>query len=453
MKRGFILIFYITYSMEIIAGGHSHNLKGCDKWSYQDWDLYIGKVFSDVLPPVPGSLHFDLDFTKKNKELSSLLKSCANAISKKGLWNCLKRPFMFTVLFEEKNKNRYSYFLSNKEYYKSQPEEKMQLPLEFKNSPYGLPKNWREISAKNGWKWIFFQTQLSDKTSRLVIQIDKKDYQVLLLYEFYDKAKSDDLDLSKIKLIDMQVVEYKKNGKILDKPLVHFREWNDFSSTNKKPILAESVDSCIKCHPAGPRAIYPKENPTHALEMSKNTSLTKFNDAIVLDSAVDWKHIIDPLFFPSKITIGSKGGCTDCHDGETRNSLSLITDDGKFAFNTFHDQLVMPKQMPPMSKPDELTYLEREEIFKSMQLEYYKKLREWILEFKCSSIEDERLVEYIENLTSKVLSAPKTYIHQGDIRVGTDGYRSIINGDRHIFKTKDDAIEYISKEKTKATQK
>ena len=104
---------------------------------------------------------------------------------------------------------------------------------------------------------------------------------------------------------------------------------------------------------------------------------------------LDYSLYFDPKYFPTHVKVGERWGCTDCHDGRSRNTLAYLVDSyGGFAHFNLHRKLVEEKSMPPGQSDAPDPEDTRTKAFIEIAKDYNDQIRNWLTENKCSEHED-----------------------------------------------------------------
>jgi hypothetical protein len=334
----------------------------CKDWSQADWDRYIDSRLSD-----------DFFVDEVGWNLQNMKEGCPENVAKNGLEPCLDRILGYSSHFRpfKPRSGMFSGLMSDKDYYASQPQDIMQLPQELSSTSGILPKNWREIANKNGWKYALFASDTGN-SSRLVMHVPGEKYDRLLVYFSYDSRNNDPTTYVGVQ---MQAIEKRTTRP----PKLHFRSWG-YSPVTKAPVVAVSGGRCITCHINGPRAIVPRGGPHFATEIGGAANLTEFNRLIVHRGPIDYSQYYNPKYFPHDLEVGDK--CMGCHNGEQRSSLAFnIDESGEFFMAGILRKVVDEETMPKTTM--RMTHKDRVDTVYETAADYRNKLRKWLTQTKC----------------------------------------------------------------------
>jgi hypothetical protein len=359
----------------------------CKSWTTSEWDLYLSNMLKFYVvgsepqglissQPSPSDYLGTL-----NQTLRDAQDYCKNQVAQLGLNRCLDRIMGFSSQFAGGGKGMFSARMTDEEYYASQPPGVMELPPEFAKAPNGLPKNWREIAKKNGWKWALFDSGTSSQT-RLVMYIPGKVYDRMLVYYTFD---SENHDPTTFESVQMQGIENRSDNGL---PKYFFKSWG-FHPPDGLPQPQVSGGRCVSCHVSGPRAIVPrthsKYDPTITPELGGVASIDELNDLMVRKKPLDYSPYYDLKYFPSHMQVGSNHQCIECHNGKQRNSLSFsVTQFGEFNFMNV-DRKVDTERTMPKQPWAEWTSRERQKAATELDWEFRTKLGAWLSEKKCDA--------------------------------------------------------------------
>ena len=357
--------------------------ESCQSWAPTDWDRYLNSTLLDsyILQKYPAVIHL---------KLAEQTAACPKQVQELGLSKCLDRISGFTRHFLRKG-GMFSSLMSDQEYYASQPQEIMELPTELKESAHGLPQNWRQLAAKNGWKYVLFRSNTSFSTegqNRLILRLPGEKYDRLLLYFSEEKANSDP---TTYRGLQMQAIEHNPSG-ANGMARYYFRSWN-FTGPGATPRVSVSGGRCVSCHINGPRAIVPKGNPEFATELGGVSTLREFNRLLTPKKALDYSPYYDLKNFPVDMPLGASHSCLECHNSYDRKSLAFsVNDDSRadsrifeiFNLENLHRKVRLEKTMPAFDG-ETLSDDDRYKLVYSLRDEYYTLLKAWLTETKCST--------------------------------------------------------------------
>jgi hypothetical protein len=365
-ENRFLLSLYCFLSVFLVSFYSFGQALNCQQWTSAEFDKYIQQKMPKILRYIP-------DACSVLKEIDS---SCPNR--KAELSQCLSRMYGYFGQFCNR-KGIYSTIMTDSEYFASIPKDAQELPEELQNS--SLPKNWREIAKKNGWKYVLFHSGTAS-TGRLIFYIPGPKYDKLVLYSGMGFPPSS--DPTTYGQVQMQSIEKARDGKNLDQAKYFLQGW-EFNGPNGKPKHSTYGGSCVACHLNGPRSISPVDQPAFKTELGGVKDINEFNRLVVYNGKLDYSPYYDLQNFPTHLQVGENTNCTDCHNGDKRSSLAFsITTRGNFHEDNIHRKVITESTMPPNEK---LTDEERNKIVDYLIPEYKIKLEKWLTETKCTSIE------------------------------------------------------------------
>lgn len=341
----------------------------CQNWTAAEWDQFLDQNIN------PKQYYPELTYSK----IKAAKEQCTENISKAGLEPCFSRISGYYDQFVPGKGGMFTSKMNDRDYYNSQPPEAVELPPELKNATNALPKNWKEVAEKNGWKWALFHSGTANEP-RLVMYLPAKGdekYDRLLVYYAFSKSN----DPTTYVGLQMQSIEKTKDP--TQPAQYHFKSWG-FNGVDGTPLPRASGGRCVSCHISGPRAIEPAKNPVFQTELGGVTNLEAFNK-LILRKNLDYSQYYDLKNFPSHLKVG-EGKCTGCHDGTSRNSLSYsLNSDGSFYAENIHRKVVREETMPAVDG-EMLTREERATLAKYVQDDYDTKIKQWLTETKCTSL-------------------------------------------------------------------
>lgn len=336
--------------------------ENCDSWNKIDWDTYIQfKLFS--------SEYGDHILER----LREIIKRCKSNYKANGINKCTQRIENYYKQFDDRGKGMYSTILSDEDYVESIPREASQLPDELKNSPRGLPPNWKELAQKKGWQYVIFHSDTGD-SARLVMRVPGKNYDKLLVYH---ASKNKTFDVNNLEGVQMQAIEKNKSSH----PQYYFKSFDFEQSPRKIPWHSVQGGRCVQCHWNGPRAIVPNSSPNFPTELGGVKSVEEFNSLIVMNTQPDLSPFYDLKNFPTKLQVGTN--CKSCHDGKTRASLAFsVGYYGDLELHQIHRKVIDEKSMP-LGASNQLARTEREAIVENIKKEYRREIQKWLTETPC----------------------------------------------------------------------
>lgn len=354
----------------------SFTVPECFNWTHSKWDEFLKTLVDQLLN---SSANSELLYRK----FQETYDQCREAIELLNINSCLARVNGYLKQFGKSGKNHmFSGILSNDDYYSNQPEERMQLPPELARAKNGLPKNWKEIAEKKGWKYALFHSG-SSYQNRLVIIIPGEEYEQRLVFFTFDPSLQDPTEFDGG--LQMQMIEKKIKGVDLKRPRIHFRSWG-LKGPGGLPRLNHSGGRCADCHPNGPRALIPSSLKKLKPTFSPGMDLASFNKLIIVDSTVDLPGVYEREHMPESMTISNK--CNYCHDGELRSSLSRMVDgSGRPEPFLIMEKVELDKSMPANNYDTKLNEGDgRHKLTVSIEKEFKDKLSSWLLDIKCTKL-------------------------------------------------------------------
>ncbi len=336
----------------------------CENWNKQEWDKYINESLL-------------VDGARPNailSKLKSVTDTCKVSFEKNNIGLCTKRIEGYYKQVISQGGGMYSAIMSDKDYLASIPKEASELPLELQNLPKGLPKDWRDLAKKNGWKYALFHSGTGN-SARLVIHVPGKDYDKLLVYYAFDSRNSDP---SNYDGVQMQAIQKTKDSTLPPKYYFNSFGFNGHGATPQAKLFG---GRCVTCHSSGPRAIVPQKNPDFKTELGGVSSLEEFNNLIVQKKPPDLSPYYDLKNFPTHLKVGSY--CYQCHNGTDRSSLALsVSRSGELYTGEFHRKVVTEETMP-RELYETVDKNDRKKMVRGLETEFITELRKWMTETKC----------------------------------------------------------------------
>jgi len=369
------LIVVVTLVLAILLkDGGTQSLTStasCENWSRADWDAYLARIsrLDRFLYQVPEQMAMAVEAT---------MQSCPANVQKNQIVACTERILAYGKQFTASRVGLFSTLMPDDQYLALQPPEAMKLPAELQSAAHGLPKNWRAVANKNGWKYALFCSNTNIE-SRLVMFLPGQSYDRMLLY-FCDGVNPDPTTYP---LMQMDVVVKKENGVKLKKPKQYFRTLA-FGEDDLRPTSQSSTGGCVGCHVNGPRAIEPRKRPAFPTELGGVENIDQLNSLLVHDEIFDLNLYYDLKTMPTHLQVGRTWGCNQCHDGDRRRSLALSLNlGGSFNKEDIYNKIVVDQTMPIEEGRPSVTPEMRPLIAADIEKDYYEQLSAWLIEHKC----------------------------------------------------------------------
>ncbi len=356
----------------------------CENWNKADWDDYLNNTLLKF--PYADQIY---------SRLKSVTEKCKNSFDSNNINMCTNRIFDYYKQFVGGGKGMYSATMTDEKYLASIPPEAAELPDELKNLKNGLPKNWREITSKNGWKYALFQSNTGN-SSRLVIYIPGEKFDKLLVYYSFAANNPDPTTYDGVQLQAIGKVSNESTA-----PKYYFNSFG-FQGHDGTPKSQLFGGRCISCHTSGPRAIVPQKEASLKTEVGGVKNLEEFNDLIVQKTPPDLSPYYDLNNFPKNVKVGAD--CKSCHNGVDRSSLAIsVNRNGSFYTGEFHRKVLVEKTMPEWSDGT-ISAAARSKMVSDISVDYKAELKKWLTEVTCEGNQKAKNSEK----PSKTKSAPST---------------------------------------------
>jgi hypothetical protein len=156
------------------------------------------------------------------------------------------------------------------------------------------------------------------------------------------------------------------NGAVLARPRLHFRDYVVSSGAGGWSLaLPEGFEGkCYACHSSGVRLLMPWAGPSTESAPVRGEEgfgsapspgfgarrLSELNERLLALGPPDWNGTIEPAHHGP--LLGMSLGCTHCHDGRQRGTLSVSTSEGTL-YQKLVEQLSMRAYRDGVTVPDE----------------------------------------------------------------------------------------------------
>jgi hypothetical protein len=155
------------------------------------------------------------------------------------------------------------------------------------------------------------------------------------------------------------------SGAVLARPRLHFRDYVVSSGADgwSLALPAEFEGKCYSCHASGLRLLVPWAGPRTESSPVRGEEgfgaatapdfgarrLSELNERLLAIGPPDWNGTIEPADHGP--LLGTDLGCTHCHDGRKRGTLSVSTSEGTF-YQKLVDELSMRSYQEGVDVPD-----------------------------------------------------------------------------------------------------
>ena len=340
--------------------------QACHLWTREQWTEFLSsKLTSSKI----NSMYPDL---VECRVLNQIFKDCSGELERLGLESCTRNARNWTLGCLDMGRH-YGFSVDPATYLASQPQEAMALPKEFAS---GLPQNWTEIAKQNGWPYSIFDGVFQN--GRTVILVPGDSYDRWLLMPQSNRPGIPDIITIQKKSIP--------EGRLLPKPIIHFREFSQFKP-GMETILTPSLQGgrCVRCHSSGMVAIAPR-NGLKAVDYVDGEDRDRISRQALPKSRVaalnrkmmeyglpDWNRAYIPERFGPPVGNPAMN-CRLCHDGITRGVLNASNFLPELNPTLSYKVLELKNMPPNPSFPEN----ERTKRWDDLRSDYASELKYWL---------------------------------------------------------------------------